>query len=109
MQDFNFLCLTRRTSKPEAFVRMCLKYQIRRRDPPGLQRITVGVVAKHDDPADRRAGHDQTQTHLVDKQRPECDRKIDLVRKNTPQLERPLLLQTRDQGFKLSSFKYKKF
>ena len=53
-------------AQAKAFVQMCLKHQIRRRDPPGPQWITVDVVGKHDDPAGRRAGHDQTQTNLVD-------------------------------------------
>lgn len=84
----------------KAFIWMCLKYQIRRSNPPRLQWVTVDVVSKHDDSAGHCAGHNQTQTYLVDKQRPEFDRKIDRVRNNIPQSEIPSLLQTLDQEFK---------
>lgn len=67
----------------KVFVRMCLMYQITRSDPSRLQWITVGVVGKHDDATGHRTGNDQTQAHLVDKQRPELDRKIDKVRKKS--------------------------
>lgn len=69
--------------KREAFVWMCLGYQIRRGDPPRLQWITVVVIGKHDDPADCRTAHDQIQSHLVDKHRPEFHRNIGRVRTKT--------------------------
>lgn len=82
--------------KKEAFV-CCWGYQIRRSDPPRLQRITVTIIGKHDDPTDCRTAHNHIQSHLVDKHRPEFDRKIYGVRAKAPPREPPPILQTLDQ------------
>lgn len=47
-----------------------LQYQIWGRNNPGLQWITVDVIGEHDNAAGCCTAHDETQTHLIHKQRP---------------------------------------
>lgn len=83
--------------KREAFVCMCWGYQIRRSDPPRLQRITVAIIGKHDDATDCRTAHNHIQSHLVDKHCPEFHRNNDRVRTKAPPREPPPVLQRLDQ------------
>lgn len=51
----------------------CLSYHVRGRNLARFEWVTAAVVSKHDDSADRRTGHNHTQTHLVDNDSPECE------------------------------------
>lgn len=75
--DFKTQCPLNRLSPEEAQDSLdslpCLQYHVRGGNLASLEWVTVAVVGKHDDSADRRTGHDHAQTHLVDKDSPEVD------------------------------------